>query len=112
MATFMMMISLLLSDVPQNNVPNLLGVFDDSNHNDDILCLGSSPSCSSSTRRQSLQLPKRLSVLLNFIICSIIAYLEERGVKINTNSRVEELMHTCGPDGKPNEVQGIKVRDF
>jgi zeta-carotene desaturase len=39
----------------------------------------------------------------------IVKYLKERDVKINLNSKVVEILHTCDADGKPNQVQGISV---
>jgi len=39
----------------------------------------------------------------------IIAYLEERGVKINLRTPVREIMHEVDANGKPTRVSGLKV---
>jgi len=39
----------------------------------------------------------------------IIAYLEERGVKINLSTPCRDLVHELDEDGKPTRVTGIKV---
>jgi len=39
----------------------------------------------------------------------IVKYLKERGVKINLNSKVTEILHTCDANGVPSEVQGFNV---
>lgn len=44
-----------------------------------------------------------------FVHEPIVAYLKERGVKINLNSKVLEILHTCDSKGLPDEVQGFRV---
>jgi len=39
----------------------------------------------------------------------IIAYLEERGVKIHTKTACRELVHDVDEEGKPTRITGIKV---
>jgi len=40
----------------------------------------------------------------------IVAYLEERGVKINLRTPARDLVHELGADGLPTRVTGIKIK--
>jgi len=44
-----------------------------------------------------------------FVSGPIRQYLEERGVKFNLNSRVEDIIHDVDAEGKPCHVHGISV---
>lgn len=40
----------------------------------------------------------------------ILAYLEDRGVKINLSTPVRDIVHDVDSDGKPTKVRGIKTK--
>ena len=44
-----------------------------------------------------------------FLHDPILAYLDERGVKINLRSAVRDLVHDLDADGKPTRVTGLLV---
>mmetsp|Transcript_1735 Transcript_1735/g.2290 ORF Transcript_1735/g.2290 Transcript_1735/m.2290 type:complete len:591 (+) Transcript_1735:52-1824(+) len=45
----------------------------------------------------------------DFIHKPILAYLKERGVKVNTSARIQDIIYTTDGSGKPAQVTGIKV---